>query len=334
MKLPLISIIVPIYNVKNFLPDCLDSLKKQTYKNLEIILVDDGSTDGSTLLAKAYESLDRRAKFFRKKNGGLSSARNFGLKKASGEYIFFLDSDDLLEKDAIEYLYKLIEKSGALISVMPHVERREKRKDKNFNAGEYKTGKLSVEDALRRMLNERGFNLQATGKLYAKKLFKGVSFPENKLHEDVGTTYKTFLIAKKLDKTAKVAFGAQPKYIYNIRSSSITNKSFNAKKLELITQTDEMCDDIDRFFPNLKDTTNLRRVHARFSILRQIVQKSHKTDREQKLEDSLENYIKEHKTWVLKNPEAGKRDKLAFLSLSLGKSFFKLSWSLYESFIK
>ncbi len=333
MNTPLISIIVPIYNVKNFLPDCLKSLKAQTYKNLEILLIDDGSTDGSTILAKAYTSLDSRAKYFRKKNGGLSSARNLGLKKASGDYIFFLDSDDCLEKDAIEYFYKLIQKSGALISIAPHLERRAKKKDKNFNTG-YKTSKLSLETALKRMLNEQGFNLQSTNKLYLRELFKSVTFPENKLHEDVGTTYKLFLAAKTLDGSAPVAFGASPKYIYNIRSSSITNQSFNAKKLELITQTDEMCDAIEKSYPSLMNTTNLRRVHARFSILRQIVQKSHKTEREQKLEDSLENYIKSHKNWVLKNPEAKKRDKLALFSLLLGKSAFKFSWKVYELLVK
>ncbi|MBQ7802626.1 glycosyltransferase family 2 protein [Candidatus Saccharibacteria bacterium] len=340
MSTPLISVIVPVYNVKEFLPECLDSLKLQTYKNLEILFVDDGSTDGSLRLLEAYKLIDKRARILKKKNGGLSSARNFGLEKAKGKYVFFLDSDDCLEKDALEYYYKLIEKSGALISVTPHIEKKEDGKIKNFNSDGLKTGKFSVEEGLRKMLNERGFNLQSTCKLFSRELFekKGklekIRFPENKLHEDVGTTYKLFLRAALLDKSAKIAFGSQPKYIYNIRRTSITNRNFNAKKLELITQTDAMCDEIEKFFPNLLNTTSLRRVHARFSILRQIIQKSIKTDREQKLENSLENFIKEHKAWVLKNPEAGRRDKLALLSLLLGKSFFKFSWGVYESFFK
>ena len=161
-----------------------------------------------------------------------------------------------------------------------------------------------------------------------------IRFPENMLHEDVGTTYKFFLRARKLDASSKVAFGSRPKYIYNLRESSITNQGFNNKKLELITQTDKMCDDIEKIFPKLKNTTDLRRVHARFSILRQLIQKTHKTEKDKLLENSLVYYIKEHSSWILQNPDSTKRDKLALISLYLGKPVFKFSWSVYERFFK
>lgn len=346
MQLPLISIIVPVYNVKSYLPACLDSLKKQTYSNLEILLVDDGSTDNSDTLLKAFASVDKRARVIKKKNGGLSSARNTGLDRAKGKYIFFLDSDDYLENDAIEYLFKLIEKSGSLISICSHFEKSQKGDLKNFNNKEYKTEKLSIETALKRMLDEQGFMMSAWGKLYSAKLFEHkrlknfsgelpeIRFPENMLHEDVGTTYKIFLRTLKYDKKATIAFGSRPKYVYNIRNSSITNRGFNNKKLELIVQTDKMCDEIDRAFPNLKNTTNLRRMHARFSILRQVIQKTHKTEKDKKLENSLVYYIREHASWIWKNPESTKRDKLALASLSCGKTAFKLSWSIYSRFFK
>ncbi|MBR3256910.1 glycosyltransferase family 2 protein [Candidatus Saccharibacteria bacterium] len=339
MKLPLISIIVPVYNVKSFLPACLDSLRSQTYKNLEIILVDDGSTDGSSTFLKAYLSLDKRAKLLKKKNGGLSSARNAGIEASKGDYLFFLDADDSLEKDAIEYLYKLLAGSNATISVCSHYEKSPKGTLKNFNKDK-KTEKLSIEIALKHMLNEEGFMMSAWGKLLPRKLFfsvrksEKIRFPENMLHEDVGTTYKFFLRARKLDASSKVAFGSRPKYIYNLRESSITNQGFNNKKLELITQTDKMCDDIEKIFPKLKNTTDLRRVHARFSILRQLIQKTHKTEKDKLLENSLVYYIKEHSSWILQNPDSTKRDKLALISLYLGKPVFKFSWSVYERFFK
>lgn len=340
MQLPLISVIVPVYNVKSFLVSCLTSVKNQTYKNLEIILVDDGSTDGSSELIKKYAKIDSRVKIIKQKNSGLSSARNAGISASKGKYLFFLDSDDSIKPDAIEYLYKLSDSTKSPISICSHLEKKEKSKLKNFNSNNYKTEKLSVEAAIDRMLNEQGFMISAWGKLFDAKLFrskgasKQIRFPENMLHEDVGTTYKLFLRAFELNQNAKVAFGSRAEYIYNIRNTSITNQGFNNKKLELIIQTDKMCDDIEQVFPSLKNTTNLRRVHARFSILRQIIQKTHKTENDKKLETSLINYIKEHKNWIIKNPKSTKRDKLALISLELGKPLFKLSWAIYSIFFK
>lgn len=329
MSNPLISVIVPVYNVKDYLSDCLGSLKQQTYKDLEIILVDDGSDDGSGEILDEYMKNDKRMVVFHKKNGGLSSARNFGLKKATGEYITFVDSDDYLEKDAIEYLYGLIKRDESVIAVASHKEKKENGEVRDFNNGE-ESDELTVEEALKRMLNERGFMVSAWGKLYEKRLLKGITFPEGKLHEDVGTTYKIFLAAYKTDELAKVSYGEKAKYIYNIRSSSITNAGFDSRKLELITQTDEMCNEIEKVFPGLINTLNLRRVHARFSILRQIG----KSKGVSRLENELIHYIKEHKKWVTRNPEAGKRDKLAVYSLSMGKRVFYSSWKVYEKIFK
>lgn len=335
---PLISVIIPVYNVEKYLPACLDSVLSQTYKNLEILLIDDGSTDKSSRICKLYASRDARIRLVREKNAGLSGARNKGIGLAKGEYLTFLDSDDFLAPDAIEYLYKLVKKSGAPISVCSHYERKENGGLRDFNSSKLPTRKLSVADALNSMLNERGFMVSAWGKLYSGELFlspkslPAIRFSERKLHEDVGTTYRLFLRALALDRAAKIAYGASPKYYYNLRSSSITNSSFNMKKLDLLAQTDTMCAEIDQTLPSLKNATNLRRIHARFSILRQIIQKTHKTEKEKKLEQSLISYIKEHKTWILKNPEATKRDKLAFLSLLLGKPVFKYSWKVYKLF--
>lgn len=328
MKQPLVSIIVPVYNVATFLPDCLVSLKNQTYKNLEIIFIDDGSTDNSGDLCELFAKEDSRAIIKHQKNGGLSSARNAGIDIANGNYIFFLDSDDYLADDCIEYLVSLAKASSSPIAICSHFERRSPKDTKDFNSGA-KTGTMTVEQALGNMLNERGFNLQVTPKLFARSLFDStpkIRFPKDKLHEDVGTTYRLFLRAYEANHETTLAYGAEPKYYYNIRENSITNRSFDPKKLDLISQTDEMCDAIESRFPSLKNTTNLRRLHARFSILRQA-----KTAR---YADPCVTYIKEHKTWITENPEATKRDKLALASLRFGKTSFKAAWKTYELFFK
>ena len=335
----LISLIIPVYNVEKYLRACLDSVLNQSYKNLEIILVNDGSTDSSRLICEEYKLRDSRIKLINQKNKGLSSARNVGIKAATGEYLSFVDSDDELRKDYVSYLYSLIKKSSTKktpvkISICPHYLKKESGELKNFNSENFPSRLFSVETALKNMLNERGFNLQSTSKLFSRDLFKKIRFPEAKLHEDVGTTYRLFLESAELNENSKAAFGRVPEYVYNLHSSSITNKKFDSKKLDLIELTDKMCDEIDEKYLNLKKTTNLRRVHARFSILRQIIHETNKSDKLKKLEKSLIDYIKENKNWILKNPEASKRDKLAFYSLLLGKNFFKFSWNLYEKFFK
>ena len=107
MNEPLISVIVPVYNVEKYLPQCLDSIKNQTYTNLEIILVDDGSTDSSESICEDYAKSDSRIKLYHKENGGLSDARNYGIERASGQYFTFIDSDDYITKDYVSYLLEL-----------------------------------------------------------------------------------------------------------------------------------------------------------------------------------------------------------------------------------
>ncbi|MBQ8680482.1 MAG: glycosyltransferase family 2 protein, partial [Treponema sp.] len=104
---PLISVIVPVYNVEKYLPQCLDSIKNQTYKNLEIILIDDGSTDSSGVICDKVALIDKRIRVFHKENGGLSDARNYGIDKAKGSWLTFIDSDDYISSNYIEYLFKL-----------------------------------------------------------------------------------------------------------------------------------------------------------------------------------------------------------------------------------
>ena len=120
MKKNLISVILPIYNVSDYLDRCMKSVINQTYKNIEIIMVDDGSTDDSALKCDEYKEKDDRIVVFHKENGGLSDARNYGIKRASGDYITCVDSDDFVDLDYIEYLYSLITKYNVKMSICQH----------------------------------------------------------------------------------------------------------------------------------------------------------------------------------------------------------------------
>ena len=326
MTAPKISIIIPVYNVKKYLVACLGSVLAQNYEDFEVIIIDDGSTDGSSEICDRYAKRHKNISVKHQKNHGLSHARNEGIKRATGEYIMFLDSDDEITPDCLTYLYNLNRRYRTKLSISPINEVYHSH-IKNQGAG-YKEKVLDTKECLARMLNEEGFTLVAYAKLYHKDLLKDVRFPEGLIHEDVATTYKLIM------KCKKIAYGNQPKYNYYIHKDSITNQKFSQEKMPLIGITDAMCDDIDFVFPDLKDITDLRRVHSRFSILRQMTQAKNLTPAQQEAKKSIIHYLKTHRHVVLANSQSTFRDRLAMQALLIGEPFFKFAWKCYEFFAK
>lgn len=321
MEEELISVIIPVYNVEKYLEQCLKSVIKQTYKNIEIILVDDGSTDDSGKICDEYAQKDSRIVIIHKKNGGLSDARNVGIDNAKGQYITFIDSDDDVIKEYVEYLYKLlkIEKTKMAIASYTVVS-----KSRKINMGElYQEKLLSTEECLERMLCEEGISVSAWAKLYDKELFKDVKFPVGKLNEDNGTTYKLIL------QCEKIAYGNKSIYNYYKRENSIMTSKFNLKKLDLIELTDEMCDEIDKRYPELKESTDKKRITSRFSVLRQMLVEQ-LNDEEKSIAKELEKYIKNRKKEIIKNKKMEKRDKIALTTLIMGENIFAFSWKVYN----
>ncbi len=321
-KEALVSIIVPVYNVEKYIKTCLDSIINQTYKNIEILLIDDGSTDNSGKICDEYSKKDKRIKVFHKENGGLSSARNYGIDRAKGDYLTFIDSDDTLELDYIEYLYNLIKKYNTDLSICPYIVIINETKKYDFGK-KYSEETLSTEEALKRMLCEEGFTVSACAKLYKKELFDDIRYPLNKLCEDNGTTYKIIM------KCNKIAYGNESKYNYFKRPNSIMTSKFNMKRLDLIELTDIMCSDIEKKYPNIINACDKRRIHSRFSILRQMITCKLNKEEKQKQKEIIK-YLRKNKRKILKNKEFDKRDKLAILSLMLGKFVFKISWNVYD----
>lgn len=269
----LISIIVPVYNVEKYLPKCIESLLKQTYKKLEIILVDDGSTDQSGIICTSYEKLDRRIKVIHKQNGGLSDARNFGLNVAKGKYVTLVDSDDFVEPIMIEYLYTLISKYQADISVC----QRNEVEEKNNVIHPHLTVQEEVVDGNRNCMKSfftnKGIDTVACGKLYKNELFDKVRYPIGKYHEDVFTTYK--LIAQ----AQRIAIGSEHLYNYLIRSNSISNSSFQMKHLDAIEANKQRSSFIKERYPECLVYANAGIVYATNScILKMINSKIYKSD--------------------------------------------------------
>lgn len=239
-----ISIIVPVYNVEDYLKRCIDSLISQTYSNIEIILVDDGATDNSGKICDEYEEKDERIKVIHKKNGGLSDARNVGLDKSMGDYVCFVDSDDYIEKDMIENLYNIIEKDNSDISCCAKVLEYSNKTIERNNRSMFCIDNIS---GLGKMFTFDDIDTSACDKIFKKELFHNVKFPLGKYYEDMGTIYKIFEKAKKISHTPKIG------YHYCIRDNSITKEKFSAKQFQLLYFAEEIKDEMSKKYPEIKE---------------------------------------------------------------------------------
>lgn len=311
---PLISVILPIYNIKTYLDKCMKSIFAQTYKNLEIIMVDDGSTDGCGKLCDTYIAKDKRVRVFHKSNGGLSDARNYGIEHANGEYITCIDSDDYVDDDYVEYLYKLIMKYNTKMSICQH---RVLFTDGSIDEkGTFGAELLSNKICIERMLYHDVIDTSAWAKLYHKELFKTVKYPCGKLFEDIATTYQLMIQCENL------AVGYESKYNYIIRDDSIVNSQFSMKKLDLLEMTDNMGKEILKVYPDLEDAVLRRRVYARFSTLNQMLY-AKGTDNER---NEIIRFIKQNGKRVMKLEHAPKRDKYAIALLSVSYPLYRMVW--------
>lgn len=211
----LISIIVPVYKVEEYLDECVESIVQQTYENLEIILVDDGSPDTCPEKCDNWAERDSRINVIHKKNGGLSDARNAGMHTATGQYIAFVDSDDWIEKTYIESLYRAIQENGAEISACDVREVYCKADVPTVCDTSARTTKSTPEEALGELLKGRTFRAVAWNKLYRAELLKDEQFEVGRLHEDEFFSYRIF------DKAASLTYTDLPLYNYRQREGSI-----------------------------------------------------------------------------------------------------------------
>lgn len=222
-----VSVIVPIYNVEDYLEECINSIINQTYKNLEIILVDDGSKDSSGKMCDNYQKKDDRIRVFHKKNGGLSDARNEGIKRATGKYICFVDSDDYIENNYIELLYNNIKKFNVKISVASYRYVFEDGNIKNF---EMASELMLKSSAMKKLFYENAFGNYAWNKMYDINLFNDIKFPIGRKMEDLGIMYLL------IEKCSKIYFDSSIIYNYRQRKNSIVhniNKNFLVDRLDL-----------------------------------------------------------------------------------------------------
>lgn len=237
-KNELISVIVPVYNVENYIDNCLESIIKQSYQNLEIILINDGSTDKSADKCQRYRKKDNRIKYYEKSNSGPSDTRNYGMEKSKGKYITFVDSDDVLAVNCLEYLYQIMQKSKAEISVCA-ISHFFDEDVPQFKIGNIQR-KVSSKEALKSFFYQKEISTSSCGKLYCKELWDNVKFPTGILFEDNAVLYKV------LYRCNTIAYGNAEYYGYRHRKGSITTSFFTVKDFDIL----EIGKNILKFFEN------------------------------------------------------------------------------------
>ena len=249
----LISIIVPVYNMEECLKKCVDSIQNQTYKNLEIILIDDGSTDGGGKICDEYAEKDGRIRVIHKENGGQATARNMGLDIASGEYVGFVDSDDWILPDMYEFLYNGIKNYNADIAVCGVIYGPYGRKLIKYGSM-FKSERIEVLDTSQTLQfhcsEKLGF--APWNKLYARKIWDKLRFPIC-FREDEAVMYTVMSLS------SKTVVLPDEKYIYILRKGSSERSGFSEKYLISNKTTDEMYDYIKHNYPKIeKDAWDMR----------------------------------------------------------------------------
>lgn len=322
--MPLISVIIPVYNVEKYLDECINSVVSQTYNNLEIILVDDGSTDNSGKMCDDYLNIDSRITVYHQKNKGLSAARNFGIDKSSGEYIAFVDSDDFISPVFIEMMYNGVRMYEADIAEVTH--------DVVFNDGyeqevhfahdiqECSYSLVTSDVAMSKMLYQK-IPAGVPDKLYKRNIFDKVRFPVGYLHEDLATAYKFFL------NVEKVALVDSDICAYRMRKDSIVHMKFDERKMIMINITNELYQTICNLKPDLINAAASRAFAGNFLIFLQVPFQDKASMKKLWCE------IKKYRVKVLldRNHNKRKRNQLAALCTFVGMN---LTWKIVNFLLK
>lgn len=308
----LISVIVPVYNVENYLEHCVESILKQTYRNIELILVDDGSTDTSGRLCDELKGIDDRIIVVHKSNGGLSDARNSGIDHASGKYITFIDSDDYISTNFLKNLYHALIANQSDISICRMI-RTGTLNAIDTDDHKYRIKVLKKEDALCEMLYGNRFNTSACAKLYRAKLFKKIRYPLGKFSEDLFTTYKI------IDQSTRVVYCDFTGYFYYYRmEGSIVVSNYLVKHLDVI----DACEQIKQYF-NINNKSYLFKPFSSQYISSLLDILIRQPTNEQLYKDGIWQKIRKYRFIVLKDPRAQKRLRAIALLTYLGPTASK-----------
>lgn len=266
--LPNITIIIPVYNVEKYLTDCLNSVLMQSYENFEVLLIDDGSADNSGQLCDEYAIKDKRIKVFHKRNGGLAEARNFGIERAKADYLYFLDSDDCISPDSLDFLLNKILNHNCEIVSASQISFIDGEHPDVSNDKPIYQAVITPEEAVQRCLTLNNMTTSPCGILFKKNLFDNLLFPIGRKYEDMA------IIPMIYGKASRIFITNECKYYYRYRENSITNySSINSDKtIALIADellaAEELLEYTDKYYPKIKFAAEDFLVNVSMDVIR------------------------------------------------------------------
>ena len=304
----IVSVIIPIYNVQDYLARCIDSVLAQTYTDLEIILVDDGSHDTSGDICDDYDLKYRNVRVIHKANGGLSDARNAGLDVAQGQYVTFIDADDYVHPRFVEALLHTIETTGAQIAACTWQELKDGDTPREANVHNAQCKTFTQEQAISTVFYQGELNHSACSRLFDRQLFHDLRFPAGALYEDLAIIYPL------LRKVEKVALLKAPMYYYMHRAGSITT-TMSLRRTHVLDHLEALERQVENEAPQHLPAVRSRHMSACFNMLRLMPARDPKW---QDTKDRCWLYIKNMRFLCIKDPRVRIKNKVAILLSFLG----------------
>lgn len=311
--MPILSIIVPVYNSENRLKKCIDSILNQTFSDFELILVDDGSKDSSGKICEDYAKKDSRIKLIHQENMGVSEARNTGLRCAVGKYVGFVDSDDYIDKRMYEVLYSLMIENNADITVCGV---RDIDSDKEIKFP--KNCELLIlrkHESIKFLLIGKYLTMYAVNKLYKKDFFNKLYYPPGKIYEDTIVTPQIFSLANK------VVYTSENLYNYVKNPASITNSKFSQKDMDIIEAGRSTLKFAKEKFPDLIKAAEYRYIWSYMCVIDRMIVGGINSKNIDYIR--LTNFIKKNKMKILYNPYFSSKRKLGLLLLIMSERLYR-----------
>lgn len=307
-----ISVVVPVYKVEQYIYKCVDSILNQTFSDIEVILVDDGSPDRCGEICDKYAEKDTRIQVVHKENGGLSDARNAGMQYAAGEYIIFIDSDDYIDTDMFEYMYNNLVQAGADMATCGIYEVYSDRVEQQDETGDFV---CSGEEAFRCILRGHTIRGEIWNKLIRRSCIEGLQFPKGKLYEDI------YFTVDMMQRIKQVAVGTKPKYYYLHREDSITGKPYRPQVYDIIEGYTKNYKVVQKEFPSLTEEAECLWLWARFIVLdKMLIEKNYRSIEGFK---ELVLFIRRHMVRILKNTYFNRNRKISALILLFNVSLYR-----------
>lgn len=309
----LISVIVPVYKVEKYIARCLDSIISQTYKNLEIIIVDDGTPDGSGRICDEYALKDSRIRVIHQENGGVSSARNAGLDIANGDFVIFLDSDDYIESDMYQSLVDIITKENADIAICGDYNETEQGVFERYVKDDIYCV-FSQQEQIINLLSNKYYRCSCCDKLFRKEIIKDIRFDTSIKHnEDLLFLYQ---VMKNSDKAV---YTSKPYYYYCTNEGSATNSLFNDSMLGIIDVSDYILEDIKKNFPALIAIEKKQFIRNNISTAMSMVYSAYENKQAyRRIQKNIRHYL-----WSYLCSDASIGYKFSAILISINRKIFK-----------